>query len=102
MVGTFLVLVPNTFLSLFRVPATEEVWIRVAGTLLLVIGYYYLMASGKEMFSFYRGTVYGRYFVLIVFVLLVFAGLAPAVLVLFALIDGAAAAWTANCLRKEA
>lgn len=100
--GSILVLAPNMFLSLFQVPETSEVWIRVVGSLVLIIGYYYLMASGQEMPAFYRWTVHGRLAVLVFFIAFVALGFAPPVLILFGTVDAAAALWTAWCLRKDA
>jgi len=100
--GVLLIVTPNTLLSIFRVPHTTEIWIRVAGVLVIIIGYYYFMASGKEMTDFYEWSVYARLSVLVFFLGFVILGLAPAVLVLFGLIDAVAALWTASCLRKEA
>jgi hypothetical protein len=100
--GLTLVLAPNMLLALFNVPETSEVWIRVAGMLVLILGFYYFMASGKEMLAFYRWTVYGRLSVLVFFSAFVALKLAPPVLLLFGAADAAAALWTAYCLRKDA
>jgi hypothetical protein len=40
--GLILLVVPNLLLGLFGIPATNEVWIRVVGMLLLILAYYLL------------------------------------------------------------
>lgn len=86
---------------MLRVPETDEVWIRVVGVPLGVLAYYYLMASGREMIEFFRWAISARLFVLACFLAFVALGLAPAALVLVGIIDGAAALWTASCLRQN-
>ena len=100
--GVVLITVPNILLTIFNIPETNEFWIRVAGMLLLIIGYYYFMASGKEMRDFFKWSVVGRFSVLVFFLGFVILGVAPAILILFGVIDALSALWTASCLRKEA
>ncbi len=99
--GILLMLVPNQFLSLFQIPETREVWIRVVGMLVFILGYYYFMASGKEMYNFYRWTVHGRLAVLCFLLAFVAFGFAPEVLILFGLVDASAALWTVYSLRND-
>lgn len=101
LVAAVLILIPNTLFSILRVPETEEVWIRVVGVLAGVLAYYYLMASGREMISFFRWSVRARFFVAASFLAFVFLGLAPPALILFAIIEGAGALWTVSCLREN-
>lgn len=100
--GLALVVAPNLLLALFGFPETSEVWIRIVGVLVLVLGYYYLRASRQDMPGFYRWTVHARLAVPLFFAAFVLLGFAPAVLLLFAAADAAAALWTAACLRREA
>lgn len=101
LLGVTLLVAPNLLLRLFGFPETAEVWIRVVGMLVTVLGFYYLQASRHELTAFLRATVYGRFSVLAFFVAFVLLGLAPAVLILFGVIDAAGATWTAACLRAE-
>ena len=98
-VAGVLILIPNILFSLLRVPETDEVWIRVVGVLSAVLAYYYLMASGSNMIEFLRWTTHARLFVFASFLVFVLAGLAPPVLIVFGIADGAAALWTASCLK---
>lgn len=99
--GGALVAVPNALLSVFRMPSTGEVWIRVVGVLVVLLGYYYSGAARREMTEFFRWTVHARSAVLVFFAAFVLLGLAPPVLLLFGAVDAAAACWTALSLRAD-
>ena len=89
--GLILIVFPNALLSLFRIPVTDEVWIRVVGVLVLVIGVYYSTAARHELTPMLRATVVGRLAVLVSLVVFAAVGLAPPILIVFGVIDAAAA-----------
>ena len=99
--GAVLLAVPNVLLSLFRIPPTTEVWIRVVGTLVALLGYYYSRAARREIREFFSWTVHARVSVLVFFVVFVLLGLAPPVLIVFGVVDAVAACWTALALRSD-
>ena len=100
--GAVLVLAPNVLLSLFRMPETNEVWVRVTGMLVLILGYYYSAAARNEFTEFLRATAFARMSVLVFFVAFVVLGFAPPILILFGVIDAAAALWTLLALKADA
>ena len=100
--GLVLLTVPNLFLKTFGLPETDEVWIRVVGMVVLLLGYYYSGAARHELTSFFRFTVHARSAVPLFLIAFVVLGFAPPILILFGVIDAAAAAWTALALRAEA
>ena len=99
--GSALVAAPNLMLSFFGIPETHEVWIRVVGVPVLIIGYLDFMASGIELRVFFRWSVQARLAVPIFLGAFVALGFAPPVLLLFGAIDAAGAIWTAACLRID-
>ncbi|HEX9048913.1 MAG TPA: hypothetical protein VF841_00095 [Anaeromyxobacter sp.] len=99
--GALLVLAPNALLGLFGLAPTDEVWIRVAGVLVLVIAYLDVRMGREDFLPYARFTVHARAGVLVLFVALVLAGLAPPILVLFGAVDLAGALWTAAALRRD-
>ena len=99
--GIILIVIPNVLLNLFTLPETNEVWIRVVGVLLVILGFYYFQASKSEIKKFLQWTVYGRTAVLIFFIVFVLLDFAPPVLILFGFIDAVAALWTQLSLRSE-
>jgi len=92
--GSGYLLIPNTILPLFKQPKTEEPWIRVLGLIVLILGFYYIVAAQNELTLFFWMTVVGRFGVLIGFTLLVVFKKAKPMLILFGIIDGAGAVWT--------
>jgi hypothetical protein len=99
--GTLLLLVPNVLLRLFRQPETSEIWIRAAGMLLFLLGFYYIEASRSEMVKFFQLTVYGRISVLLFFLGFVFFLSASPILLVFGAFDFCGAIWTQYALKKD-
>ena len=100
--GVVLVLDPNLLLSLFRVAATAEIWIRVVGMLVLEFGVCYVVAAQKNWAGFIALTVPLRLSVMVFFAAFVFLAHAPAALLLFGAADLAFALWTWSAIRKGA
>lgn len=99
--GSALVATPNLMLSIFEIPETHEVWIRVVGVLVIIIGYLDFMASRIELPVFFLWTVQARLAVPIFLIVFVALGFAPPVLLLFGAIDAVGAIWTSACLRAD-
>ncbi|MBS1976428.1 MAG: hypothetical protein JST46_03610 [Bacteroidetes bacterium] len=100
--GATLIGVPNLLLTTFKMAETQEVWIRVVGVLVICISIYYMLMARENHSRFLMMTVYVRLTVLGWFILFVVLQWAPATLILFGLVDAAAAAWTYFALKKEA
>ncbi len=99
--GLALILVPNLLLSLFGVPQTTEVWIRVVGMVVLTEGIYYWAAAESEAMSFFRASVYARPLVLLGFAAFALFDFASPMLVLFGAVDAAGALWTWLTMKSE-
>lgn len=100
--GVMLVIAPNFLLTLFGLASTNDVWIRVLGTVAFWLGIFYVYAARFELEFFFTATVYARAtepLVLLTFVLLGWVG-APALL--FGLLDLGGAVWTAAAMRQRA
>jgi hypothetical protein len=97
--GVSLLLFPNAVLAVFGIAPTNEVWIRVVGMLVLFLGSYYGLAAAVNLHQFFRWTIPLRASVIVFFAVFVLLGYAPRVLMLFALVDFAGAAWTWLALR---
>lgn len=92
--GAGFVLIPNIILPVLKFPKTEEPWIKVLGIIIVLVGFYYIVAAENEFISFFWATVAGRFFVFVAFILLVVAKKAPPALIAFGLIDALGGLWT--------
>jgi hypothetical protein len=63
--GLGFLLIPNTALGMFGLPATNEVWIRVLGLVVTVLGLYYVQVSRDNNRAFYTMSIWGRMLVAI-------------------------------------
>jgi hypothetical protein len=99
--GVGLTAAPNLMLSLFGMPPTTEVWLRVVGILVFNIGIYYVYAAKCEARAFFQASVYTRCLVMVAFIAFAALGLAPPMLVLFGAADLLGAVWTQLALRAE-
>ena len=100
LLGLGLLLDPNTSLTMFGFPPTEEPWIRLAGILLLILSYYYIQAARNEVTIFFQWTVHARPCVVVIFSAMVALGLAKPILILSGCIDLLGAIWTGLALRQ--
>lgn len=99
--GVFLLIAPNTLITLFGLPESQDVWIRVVGMLVTLLAYYDIQAARKEATDFFRWSVVARGTVIVFFAGFVIANLAKPILLLFGGIDLAGAAWTYLALRQD-
>lgn len=99
--GLTLLLVPNLVFGLVGLPATDEVWIRVAGMLLFCLGIYYVLVGRRGLTDFIRWSVYTRASVILFFIAFVLLGLVKPIVILLGAIDLSAAIWTALALYTE-
>ncbi len=99
--GVVLVFAPNTLLSVFRLPETREVWIRVLGIVLFDLGVVYWFAGRTEASLLFRVTIATRTLILVGFVVLVVLGMVSPILILFGAVDFGGALWTAWAIRAD-
>lgn len=102
LLGFVLVVTPDTLLRIFKFPDADGLWIRVVGMLVIILGFYYSHVARAEMRPFFVWTVIARTSVLLFFIAFVIAALAPPTLILFGVIDFAAAMWTLFAIRSDA
>jgi hypothetical protein len=100
LVSITLVFFPNILLSALHIPETNEVWIRVLGVLVGLIGFYYHRSGAKNISAFFPLTIPTRVVVLIAFILFAVLKMASPMLVGFGVVDFAGAMWTMTALKK--
>ena len=101
LLGLFLLIAPNTLITFFGLPATNDIWIRVVGMLLFLLSYYYIQAARKNVTDFFRWSVVARMSVIVFFAVFVILDLVKPILLLFGGVDFLAAMWTYIALRRE-
>ena len=101
LIGLLLALIPNLLLGLIGVPPTGEVWIRLAGMLILFMGFFYAQAGRHDLIPFLRWTLVTRSVAAVFVTGFVLGGLIGPIILLFWLGDLAGAVWTGLALRRE-
>ena len=99
--GLWLLVAPNLLLGVFGLPETHEVWVHMAGMFCLFVASLDWLAARHENALVFRWATASRYSVPLFFAAFVFAGWAPPVLLLFAVVDLAGATWTLLALRAD-
>lgn len=101
-VGATLVMAPNLLLGLLGFPPTNEVWIRVAGVLVLILAYYFIQSVRRSTIDFWRWTTHVRFSLIVFFAAFVLLGWAKPALLLLGVADFLGAIWTTWALRADA
>ena len=92
--GLVLVVAPDLLLGRSEFPATSEIWPRVCGTLVVIIGFFCIQGGRSSWDGFYQGSIVTRVWVMGCFSSYVLLGLAPRVLLIFGTIDLLGTLWT--------
>jgi hypothetical protein len=101
-VGPLLVVAPNFLLSIFWIPPTSEVWIRIVGVTITMIGVYAWVAAKHEDKHFLKASVYTRFIVFVAFTTFAVTGLASPMIALFGVADLLGGIWTYFALKSDA
>jgi hypothetical protein len=96
-----LVAAPNALLSLFGLPTTTEIWIRVVGVLVFNIGLYYMAGARSEARALFQISIYTRVVVLVAFVVFAALGWVSPLIIPFGVVDFLGGVWTYLTLRSE-
>ena len=99
-IGVSLFLIPTQFTQIFGIDDPQEVWIKVVGLTVVLIGVYYLGGVLNNSTWMYRYSVFGR---LIAVVGLVYLAIldGPWQLWIFAIVDALGGLWTYSALRPR-
>jgi len=99
--GLVVLIAPNTVLGFLAIPATTEVWIRVAGMMVFFLGCYDVVGSRANSLPILELSVRLRILAAACFAGFVALGWAPTPLLIFGGVDLAGALWTHLTLRRE-
>lgn len=92
--GLSYLILPDLALSLLGFPVEGTLYLRIAGIVMGIVGYFYIQTARQELEPFFRLTIHTRSAAFVLLVALVVFGLAQPVLALFGLVDLAGAIWT--------
>ena len=101
LVAAGLLLIPNLMLGLFGLPETNEIWIRVVGIPLVLLGGYYFLAGRNDLVPFIRLSVPARASVILFYLILALTGAVEPTILLFGVVDLVGAGWTALSIRAD-
>jgi hypothetical protein len=99
--GVALVLAPNVLLSVFGIAPSPDVWIRVVGLLVFMIGVYAWVAAKHELKPFLEASVYTRFLVFVTLAAFALMGLASPMVALFGVADLCGGIWTWLALKAD-
>jgi len=100
--GITFLLVPNLPLTMLGLGESQEVYPRLLGVAITMLGYYYLRAARQEsMTPFYAWSVHARLGLTASIIVLVLMDLAKPAMLGFAVTELAGSLWTALALRAE-
>ena len=100
--GLGLLFIPNTMLAMVGLPESTDVWIRVAGLLVSILGAYYAYCACRNVIPFFRVTIPGRMAFAVGLIVLVMLGFSGPGLLILAGIDLLGAWWTWLSFRATA
>jgi hypothetical protein len=100
LVSATLIFFPNILLSTLGIPETNEVWIRVLGVIVGLLGFYYHQSGAKNISAFFPLTIPTRIIVLLSFIIFAVLKMASPMLIGFGVVDFAGAMWTMMALKK--
>ena len=85
---------PDLTLSLLGFPVEGTLYLRIAGIVMGIVGYFYIQSARQELVPFFQWTIHARIAAFVLFVTLVVLGLAQPMLALFGAMDLLGALWT--------
>ena len=98
--GAMILGAPDLFLRLIGLPPATDAWFRVLGVAVMSLALINMGCARAEVTGYFRVSVISRFFAAIAFTILVVMKLAPTQLLIFAVVDAAAAAWTKLALAR--
>ena len=100
--GLSFIILPETVISLTRLPSLPLGWARVIGLLALVIGSYDILCGKGDIKLFIEASVYVRLGFMVAATFLVVFGQMTITLIGVGLVDALGALWTYMALKSEA
>ncbi len=100
--GLLLMVAPALVCRVLTLDAPQGVWVRITGMFFAILAYYCICAAREEQTAFMRWSVRTRPTTLVFLAACVATQVVQPIILLFGVIDVAAAVWTALALRADA
>lgn len=99
--GLMLLLIPNILIGSLGIESTSEVWIRLAGIMLMAISVYYFLGAKHELIPIMKATAYIRFTIIFFFSGFVLLDMVSPSILVISVIDFLGGLWTYIMLRNE-
>lgn len=100
LIGVLLLAIPQTFLSILKLPDIPEGWARIIGMLAIIIGVYDTVSGRNNLMPAIKASVYLRFFFFAGVLLLIISEQMPKEALPLGIIDAAGALWTLIASRR--
>lgn len=100
--GVVLCFIPESFISILKLPEIPTAWARLLGILVLILGSYYIVSGRNDLKPFINATIYLRMFFLAGTIVLFATGQMPMEILPLGVIDLIGALWTMFSVKAEA
>lgn len=101
-IGLPFLLIPHFALGLFGMTAGDDMWVRMLGLFVLIMGVYYVMAVRVDFEPFYNWTVPARYSTAAFMTVMPILGAVAPTILIFAAVDAISATLTLLARRVDA
>lgn len=99
--GLLLLLAPNVLLTSLGLEPTSEVWIRLAGILLMAVSVYYFIGARQELTAIMKATAFIRLSIVFFFSAFVLLDMVAWRIIIISVVDFLGGAWTFLMLKRE-
>ena len=99
--GLLFAVIPQSIISLMKLPEIPTNWARFIGLIVMVIGTYDMICGRWDVIPFIKASVFVRFGFALGTILFFVLGQMPATILLFGAADALGAIWTILALRSE-
>jgi hypothetical protein len=99
--GLALICIPVKTVALFGYESYEDLWIRVAGILSVVLGMYYIQVAKNQIYPLYRWKIIGHVFGMLCMVAFIVEGVADKRMIGTIAVESLACLWTVYAIRSN-
>ena len=99
--GVLVWVIPEQFISIFKLPEIPVAWLRVIGLLAIILGSYDIVSGRNNLQPLIKASIYMRLFFFAGIIVLVVSGQMPKEVIPLGITDLLGAVWTILALKAE-